>query len=78
MDTTRTNDRELIGMERVVVDLLRDGVPRTLDDMTGALPGDCCVQVFLTVDRLSREGLVRIMPGVPDYRVTLANGGNMR
>lgn len=78
MGTARANDRELIGMERVVVDLLRDGVPRTLDDMTGALPGDCSVQVFLTVDRLSREGLVRIMSGAPDYRVTLANEGSMR
>ena len=78
MGAARANDRELIGMERVVVDLLCDGVPRTLDDITGSLPGDCCVQVFLTVDRLSREGLVRIMPGAPGYRVTLANEGSMR
>jgi hypothetical protein len=75
MDTTRANDRELIGIERVVVDLLRDGGPRTLDDITGALPGDCCAQVFLTIDRLSREGLVRLMPGLPSYWVTLANEG---
>lgn len=78
MDTTRTNDRELIGMKRVVVDLLRGGVPRMLDDMTVALPGDGSVLIFLTVDRLSREGLVRTMPGVSDYRATLANEGSMR
>ena len=75
MGTTRANDRELIGMDRVVVDLLRDGAPRTLDDITGAVPGDCCAQVFLTIDRLSREGLVRIMSGLPGYRVTLADDG---
>lgn len=40
MDTTRANDRELTGMERVVVDLLRDGNPRTLDGITDALLGD--------------------------------------
>jgi len=75
MDTTRTYGRELIGMERVVVELLRDGDPRTLDDITGAVPGDCCAQVFLTIDRLSREGLVRLLPGLPSYRVMLAHEG---
>ena len=40
MDTTRANDRELTGMERVVVDLLCDGNPRTLDGITDALLGD--------------------------------------
>ncbi len=64
-------DRELIGIERTVIDLLRDG-PRMLDDIARVVPEDSFAQVFLTVDRLSREGLVRLFPDCRSYRVSLA------
>jgi hypothetical protein len=73
MDRERAIQRELNGVEAAVVDLLRDGSPRTLDEITEALPGGCFAQVFLTVDRLSREGLLRLRRGRLSYRVSVAN-----
>lgn len=73
METTRMSDREFSGIERAVLDLLRDGSPRTVDDIAGALPGDCFAQVFLTIDRLSREGIVKLLRSHVSYRVALTN-----
>ena len=73
MDRERAIQRKLSGVEAAVVDLLRDGSPRTLDEITEALPGGCFAQVFLTVDRLSREGLLRLRRGRLSYRVSVAN-----
>lgn len=73
MDRERAGARNLNGVEAAVVNLLRDGSPRTLDEITDALPEGCFAQVFLTVDRLSREGLLRLLPGCLSHRVTVVN-----
>lgn len=73
MDRERAIQRKLSGVEAAVVDLLRDGSARTLDEIAEALPGGCFAQVFLTVDRLSREGLLRLRRGRLSYCVSVAN-----
>ena len=45
----------------------------TLDDIAGVLGGDCFAQIFLTVDRWSRAGIVRLVRDVTGYRVELIN-----
>jgi hypothetical protein len=77
MAEMEAGDRELIGIERTVIDLLRDG-PRMLDDIARVVPEDSFAQVFLTVDRLSREGLVRLFPDCRSYRVSLVKSRSSR
>ena len=64
---------ELRGMEGTVVELLHDGAAKSLDEIATAVPGDSFAQVFLAIDRLSREGLVRLTRSTSGYRVILAN-----
>lgn len=73
MNRERAGDRALNGVERALVDLLRDRSPRMLDDMVEMLPKDCYAQIFLTIDRWSREGVVRLLPGPAGYRVEFTN-----
>ena len=51
MDMERTGDRENMGLEKTLGDLLRARRVLTIDDIAGMLGGDCFAQIFLTVDR---------------------------
>ena len=61
------------GVEGTVVELLHDGTARSLDEIATAVPGDSFAQVFLAIDRLSREGLVRLTRSTFEYRVILTH-----
>ncbi|ULA64408.1 MAG: hypothetical protein LZF86_130010 [Nitrospira sp.] len=71
MATQRTDVRGAVELEKTLLGLLRVGSPLALDDLADVLPGDCFAQVFLTVDRWSRAGIVRLRPGKTGYRVEL-------
>jgi len=73
MDMERTGDRESIGLEKTLGDLLRTRRALTLDDIAGVLGRDCFAQIFLAVDRWSRAGIVRLVRDVTGYRVELIN-----
>ena len=73
MRGTVTSKYEPRGVEGTVVRLLHDGASRSLDDIATALPGDSFAQVFLAIDRLSREGVVRLTRSRAGYRVTLTH-----
>ena len=73
MRGTDRSTYELNGMEDTVVNLLHDSAGKSLDEIATAVPGDSFAQVFLAVDRLSREGLVRLMRSTSGYRVVLAH-----
>ncbi len=73
MNLERTGDRENMGLEKTLGDLLRARRVLTIDDMAGVLGGDCFAQVFLAVDRWSRAGIVRLVRDVTGYRVELIN-----
>lgn len=73
MERERSSERALNGVERTLVELLQDRNPRTLDDIAGLLPKDCFAQAFLIIDRWSREGIVRLLPGPAGYRVEFIN-----
>jgi hypothetical protein len=58
----------------VVQELLRRG-PCSFDELTGWLPTYSWNQLFLTVDRLSREGRLRLRhPGRVGFQVALSEG----
>ncbi|MCC6141307.1 MAG: hypothetical protein IT389_11930 [Nitrospira sp.] len=71
MTTHRTDGREFVELEKTLLGLLRVGSPLALDELADVLQGDCSAQVFLTVDRWSRAGIVRLLPGRAGYRVEL-------
>lgn len=73
MSMERTGDREHMGLEQTFGDLLRARRAVTLDDIAEVLGGDCFAQIFLTVDRWSRAGIVRLVRNVTGYRVELIN-----
>jgi hypothetical protein len=73
MNMERTDDRKNLGLEKTLGDLLRTRRVLTLDDIAGALGGDCFAQIFLAVDRWSRAGIVRLVRDVTGYRVELIN-----
>ena len=73
MNLERTGDRGNMGIEKTLGDLLRTRRTLTLDDIAGVLGGDCGAQIFLTVDRWSRAGIVRLVRDVTGYRVELIN-----
>jgi hypothetical protein len=47
-------------VEESVLDLLQRTGPCSLDDLVVHLPNYCWSQVFLAVDRMSREDLLRV------------------
>jgi len=73
MNMERTGDRENMGLEKTLGDLLRTRRALMLDDIAGVLGGDCFAQIFLAVDRWSRAGIVRLVRDVTGYRVELIN-----
>jgi hypothetical protein len=73
MDMERTGDRENMGLEKTLGDLLRARRVLPIDDIAGMLGEDCFAQIFLTVDRWSRAGIVRLVRDVTGYRVELIN-----
>ena len=73
MDMERTGDRAGTGLEQTLGDLLRTRRAATLDDIAGVLGGDYFAQIFLSVDRWSRAGIVRLVRDVTGYRVELIN-----
>jgi len=73
MDMERMSDRADAGLDQILGDLLRARRAATLDDIAGVLGGDCFAQIFLTVDRWSRAGIVRLVRDVTGYRVELIN-----
>lgn len=73
MDLERMGDRENMGLETTLGDLLRARRVLQIDDIAGMLGGDCFAQIFLTVDRWSRAGIVRLVRDVTGYRVELIN-----
>ena len=73
MNMERTDDRKNLGLEKTIGDLLRTRRVLTLDDIAGVLGGDCFAQIFLTVDRWSRAGIVRLVRDVTGYRVESIN-----
>lgn len=73
MNMERTGDRENLGLEKTLGDLLRTRRAVTFDDITGLVGGDCFAQIFLAVDRWSRAGIVRLVRDVTGYRIELIN-----
>jgi len=71
MNMEQTDSRESVELEKTLMGLLRVGSPLALDDLADNLQGDHFAQVFLTVDRWSRAGIVRLLPGRAGYRVEL-------
>lgn len=78
MSEPGTISQDATGIERSVIGILFNGGSRSLDDIVRAIPGDRFAQVFLTIDRLSRNGLVRLVPECRSYRVSLAIEGRIR
>ena len=60
------------GIERAVLDRLGHAGPSTLDELAAVWPKDAFSSLFLAVDRLSREGMVRMWVSREGYRIGLA------
>ena len=73
MNTEQTDGRECVELEKTLLDLLRTSSPLALEDLARVVQGDCFAQVFLAIDRWSRAGIVRLLPGRAGYRVELIN-----
>lgn len=73
MNVERTGDRENLGLEKTLGDLLRTRRTLMLDDIAGVLGRDRFAQIFLAVDRWSRAGIVRLVRDVTGYRVESIN-----
>lgn len=71
MDTGYRVEEHGRGMERAVLDRLGHEGPRTLDELAAAWPKDSFSSLFLAVDRLSRDGVVRMSIGKEGYRIGL-------
>jgi hypothetical protein len=62
------------GIDEQVMDVIVRSPGSTLDDIVLECPGLTWNQVFITIDRLSREGTLKLMPkGRGFYTVQLTN-----
>jgi hypothetical protein len=73
MDAEPMRGAERKDLEGEIVGLLRNERGLTMDEIAGRIPGNRSTEVFLTIDRWSREGVVRIRPGPAGYRVELTH-----
>ncbi|MFO0706412.1 MAG: hypothetical protein U0412_06125 [Nitrospira sp.] len=73
MEGERTRGADRGDLEGEIVGLLRHERGLTMDEIAGRIAGNRSTEVFLTIDRWSREGVVRIRPGPAGYRVELTH-----
>ena len=62
----------MIPIEAAIIELLRSSGPCCLDDVVTYLPNFSWGEVFLAVDRMSRDGRVSLLQlGYSTYQITL-------
>jgi hypothetical protein len=62
----------MMPIEASIIELLQSGGPCCLDDVVAHLPNLSWGEVFLAVDRMSREGRVSLLQlGCSTYQITL-------